>query len=93
MLMENSNWQRMSTWVTYSVNNVMVNWNLTFLIGDELTVEFVLDPDHARTTQTFKVGEPEDNTQDKDDPATNTFTKYLLLKKTSVSHFQEWKLI
>ena len=50
-------------------------------------------PDHAEITDTFKVGEPKDNTQDKDDPATNTFTKYLLLKKTSVSHFQEWKLI
>ena len=54
-------------------------------LGDELTVEFVLDPDHAKVTKTFTVGEPEDNTQDKDDPTTNMFTKYLLLKKTSVS--------
>ena len=67
----------------------MVNLDFNILIGDELTVEFVLTPDHAKTTQTFKVGEPEDNTQDKDDTATNTFTKYLLLKKTSVSHYYE----
>ena len=59
---------------------------MTFCIGDALTVTFVL-PDHAETTETFKVGEPKDNTQDKDDPATNTFTKCLLLKKTNVSHF------
>ena len=59
---------------------------LTIPIGDELTIDFVLDPDHAKTTTTFKVGEPEDNTQDKDDLASKTFTKYLLLKKTSVSH-------
>ena len=58
----------------------------TIPIGDELTIDFVLDPDHAKTTTTFKVGEPEDNTQDKDDLASKTFTKYLLLKKTSVSH-------
>ena len=57
---------------------------LTISIGDELTIDFVLDPDHAKTTTTFKVGEPEDNTQDKDDLATKIFTKYLLLKKTSV---------
>ena len=53
-------------------------------LGDELTIDFVLDPDHAKTTTTFKVGEPEDNTQDKDDLASKTFTKYLLLKKSSV---------
>ena len=57
---------------------------LTIPIGDELTIDFVLDPDHAKTTKTFKVGEPEDNTQDKDDLASKTFTKYLLLKKSSV---------
>ena len=57
---------------------------LTIPIGDELTIDFVLDPDHAKTTTTFKVGEPEDNTQDKDDLASKTFTKYLLLKKSSV---------
>ena len=53
-------------------------------LGDELTVEFFLDPDHAKDKKTFTVGEPEDNTQDKDDPSTNMFTKYLLLKKTNV---------
>ena len=63
-------------------------WTYNSFLGDELTVEFVLT-DHKITTQVFKVGEPEDNTQDKDDPATNTFTKYLLLKKTSVGHFYD----
>ena len=80
----------MSTWVINSKILCHGEFRLQhFFIGDELTVEFVLTPDHAKTTQTFKAGEPEDNTQDKDDPATNTFTKYLLLKKTNVSHYYE----
>ena len=59
-------------------------FKLMDIIGDKLTIDFVLDPDHAKTTTTFKVGEPEDNTQDKDDLPSKTFTKYLLLKKSSV---------
>ena len=57
-------------------------------LGDELMVDFFLDPDHAKVTKTFTVGEPEDNTQDKDDLTTNMFTKYLLLKKTNVRILQ-----
>ena len=53
-------------------------------LGDELTVEYVLEPDHAKQVKTFKVGEKEDNSQDSDDG--KTFTKYLLLKKTNVSY-------
>ena len=53
-------------------------------IGQEITVEFVLEPDYGQVSKTFKVGEPEDNTQDNDDPGTSTFTKYLTLQKTNV---------
>ena len=53
-------------------------------LGDELTVEYVLEPDHAKQTKTFKVGEKEDNSQDNDDG--KIFTKYLILKKTNVRY-------
>ena len=52
-------------------------------VGDELIVEYVLE-DHDKMTKKFKVGEPEDNTHDKDNQESKTFTKYLQLKKTNV---------
>ena len=55
--------------------------------GQEITVEFVLEPDYGQVSKTFKVGEPEDNTQDNDDPGTSTFTKYLTLQKTNVRQY------
>ena len=52
-------------------------------VGDELVVEYVLE-DHDKLTKNFKVGEPEDNTHDKDNQESKLFTKYLQLKKTNV---------
>ena len=64
-------------------------------LGDELTVEFLLEPDHAKVVKEFKVGEPEDNTHDKDNLDTNTFTKYLQLAKTNVKYLDKnnWQSI